>query len=412
MNILKSAEAALKNASTKLIQWLSQPNQSHTGTPREFDARETYRFVGNGLSDKLYKGVQQLITDITGKALPDVPPLVVFNTWHRQMFLWAQMLFAMLIGASICFVGGIAFIVMPFSWLLTAAAFRTMQVSMTHYSAHRTLAKPIWLNELLGELYSVISLTDPLFVYRNGHLGKHHGQLNRKADPDSAFLEKNGFDSGHSVEWYWHHLFFTLVNPAYYTRALWTRFRHNLFATDLVELKGIFYTVVRTVVVITLHGGLITLAICTDHFAFYSMFIAIPLLVIFPILSLFQNLTEHQIEEVPGQPLGLSREMKVTAGRFFGTAWDPTGKWAKTQLMGVLSKAWVCRLLVVGNTELASHDMHHSWTIKWFTESDKKWPMAPYVRAAAINDGEKVKETFGLRAALNHSFSALVSNKH
>ncbi|GAB5379659.1 MAG: hypothetical protein Alis3KO_05500 [Aliiglaciecola sp.] len=399
MSILDRVEAARKTVSQKVTNWFTQPDVAHTGHIPDVDPREQMREVGENLPLFFYLLLQQGITENTGKALSDVPPLVSFTTWHRQFFMWLQLGAGFVLIYLATLIGDAFWLLLPLAWLLIAACLRTMQVSFTHYGSHGTLIQQSkrW-NDWLADVYAMIALSTPLAHYRSGHVGDgHHGKLNTESDPDSRFLIDNGFEPGKTAMWYWRHTFILLLSPNYYLRGLAARVKMNLSFDKGTTVWRPFYVVVIQLLIVLAF-------LAFERLDLYVLGWVIPM-VVYHGLALLQNITEHNLAIVPGQPDDLGPETKYTTCRFFGNYHEN-----RAVLILSLFKAWLAKLLTVGCTELCSHSNHHSFKRRWFYESDIDWMNAPYSRARAVKAGERYKETWGFRDALNHNFKAL-SNK-
>ncbi|WP_367155159.1 hypothetical protein [Methylomonas sp. HYX-M1] len=77
---------------------------------------------------------------------------------------------------------------------------------LIHHTGHGHGAKPRWFGKLLAELAGILTLRQPLEVYRATH-GLHHSEsrfARAGLDPDASFVQKQGFQLGDSV-WlsYW-----------------------------------------------------------------------------------------------------------------------------------------------------------------------------------------------------------------
>jgi len=384
------------------------------------DIRETMTKAGSWLPVPLYLAMQQLITEITGRAPRDVPALIELTSLARQLITLSVMLLSLVAIhtlTSSAMVFGLAFV--PIFWLYIAVSLRTAQVSFTHYASHYTLLSHHWLNDVVGELWSVVNFSQPLWLYRMGHLVGHHRDLNSPVDPDATFFEDNGFVKGQSLHWYRKHMLKTVFSPSVHWRMFKSRMNANFrpfysieqSPLEHLELKPSRIRVLtRFFAGVAIHVSVAGLAFTSGYGALYLLGYVVPVTVGYQILSLFQNATEHQPGIVPGQSELLRGQTKFTGARYFGTAYQeahPVRWWLSMVFVALPQK-----LLTVGPTELQLHNIHHDPKRVIFELSDNCWAMAPYVaRKAEMDYGIVYKETWGLKDALDESFMALAAMK-
>ena len=67
-------------------------------------------------------------------------------------------------------------------WATVSGVSLFVLTGLVHEASHRLLARPVWFNELAGNLAGWMVLT-PLTAYRTFHL-KHHQTTNREDDPN------------------------------------------------------------------------------------------------------------------------------------------------------------------------------------------------------------------------------------
>ncbi|KZN56856.1 hypothetical protein N474_09555 [Pseudoalteromonas luteoviolacea CPMOR-2] len=396
----------------KLIELFKFARHTQSKAQSHPDIRESMTHIGSKLPRSGYLFVQQLLTEITGKAPSSLPPLIKVTQLLRQIMTLTFLTTGIWLTSLFLEFGLLLFPIWIIAVLLISASMRTMQVSFTHYAAHGTLHRNKWVNRVLGEAYSILSLSTPMWMYKLSHIGGHHGRLNSIADPDASFFDKWGYQAGRSISWYWLHTIKLIVSPSYYTKLFAERARANFAPftvepglTSMMPTKRSIRT--RQWAAIGFHSVLPVIAIEFGFGLLYLMGYLLPLVFGFGVLSLFQNLSEHQPALVPGQNPMLKAETKFTAGRFFGKEYDsnaPIKWWAYMLFVAAPSK-----YLVVGNTELCSHDVHHAAEVRFFSVSDKEWANAPYVRRDAVNQGAVFKENWGIKDTIEHSFIALKS---
>ncbi|USE68348.1 hypothetical protein CTT31_04120 [Pseudoalteromonas maricaloris] len=399
------------------INLFKRPKNTDRRQPQQSpptDIRESMVNIGAKLPSIFYLGIQQALTEISGKAPKSLPALIEFSAGHRQMMTLMFVLIGIMMTSLAISLSWLGIPLYLIAFLMISASMRTMQVSFTHYATHGTLHRNSKFNDLLGEAYSVFALTTPMWMYKLSHIGGHHGRLNSVADPDASFFDNWGYKPGKFIEWYWMRTFCLLLSPLYYAKVLISRMRANFLPysvdsvlTTTLPSKRVIRQ--RQLAAIGFHLTLPAIALASGFGTLYLLAYLLPLIVGFAILSLFQNLSEHQPKLVRGQNPNLKAETKYTAGRFFGKAYTPEAP--LTWWTYMLFVAMPSKYLVVGNTELCSHDVHHAAESKFFLASDKQWAMAPYVRRNAVSEGAVFKENWGFKATIEHSFHSLTQPK-
>jgi fatty acid desaturase len=96
--------------------------------------------------------------------------------------------------------------------------------SLVHEASHYNLARPAWLNDLLGNLAGNLLVT-PISAYRALHL-KHHQTTNRDDDPFLVFKSR------------WMILFGAPTAVALAHGYAWRRLRGRAFGRYLIETSG------------------------------------------------------------------------------------------------------------------------------------------------------------------------------
>ena len=109
-------------------------------------------------------------------------------------------------------------------WAMVSAVSLFVLTGLVHEASHRLLARPLWLNELAGNLAGWLLLT-PLSAYRVFHL-KHHQTTNREGDPNAPLNSRWMLGFGSMV-------YVTLIH-----RQAWRNLRGRTFGRYLVETAG------------------------------------------------------------------------------------------------------------------------------------------------------------------------------
>jgi fatty acid desaturase len=222
------------------------------------------------------------LTFLRGVALPGEKPLLTVTP--------LMMFFATLGGYAVsilCFqifwyLG--FYLLLPLAFILGQAAVWTLYM-IEHHAIHGAIAPKPWLNHLVAEVSSVVSLTIEPEKYKRSHNSRHHVPkiLATDGDPDRRFLESWGFVGGKSLDYYYRQLFLTLINPFYYLKSFAKRLHMNLVSAPVVH---------RVYVVIWWSA----IAILTLQFNLWGAFLGYVSVIIvgYGMSALLQTLCEHR----------------------------------------------------------------------------------------------------------------------
>lgn len=154
-----------------------------------------------------------------------------------------------------------------------------------HQAVHGAISKRRWVNRLVAELASIVTLAQPPSLYRPRHLREHHHpqRLATSGDPDYRWLKKLGFIEGLEMAEYWALLWRLLRSPAFYLNNVVSRVRGHLLGSPLAQrLSLIFWWAL-----------LITASVALQLWVALVMYLVL-LVVALPISALLQTITEHR----------------------------------------------------------------------------------------------------------------------
>lgn len=378
-----------------------QRNLQSKSVFRPADPREAMRVLPGWL--------QPMLTELTGKALPSEEP---WFRWSRGGRLAATLLeFATGIGGSVAFAmaGGPCLVLLPVTWLMTVSAARTLQTGAgVHHAAHNNLLppaqpdQPARLNNLAGEVASLLAWIQPLSGYREDH-GPHHWKTGTEDDPDIRFLvEVGGLRPGQPVACYWRQFWRTLFSPMFHARFLKARLRANLVTAPWSRRLAAWVWLVL-LLGIPLYGGWF-LAALAGYF--------LPVMLFQQMAAWAGLLGLHQWVRIGEGTLSKKQVLAgLTSGRFIGEAAPSPGlrgwakAWAWTRWTVRMLTVHLAARMAVVQGDLPSHDWHH------FKPESPDWPNHAYARRDDLLGGGPnaplYTELWGVGAAINATFERL-----
>jgi hypothetical protein len=251
------------------------------------------------------------------------------------------------------------------------------------------------LNDILGELVSVLGWLAPLAQYAADHR-LHHNRLATADDPDMRLIQKLlRIVAGLTQPKYWAHLWRLLVSPKLNLAMTMTRLRADLItATGWRRLASWAYGL-----------GLLAFVAITGLWLEFAVAYILPVGIMFTMGAVLQTLSEHTWVHT-GQGRDPKRRVwaRLTRNRFFGEmppddgagwlAW--TKWWVRMLFIHAPLRAWICPV------DLTDHARHHA------QPNDRNWPRSAFARrydeAGAEAAGTPYQEVWGLANALNLTF--------
>lgn len=350
------------------------------------DPRESMR--------RLWRPLQWLLTELTGKALPGQKPPFRWSPAGRFVLSLAFLALGLSLSYTALDSGGVAWVLLLPGWLLTVSAMRTWQTSFVHHAAHGNFIQPPVIGSLLADALSTMVWIQPLSGYEPDH-ALHHAKIATKYDADLRFLIALGFSPGRPIREYWAKLFFMMVSPSFHLKYALFRLRANFVTAPPLRLTAACIWTLAALGV-TIVAPLTALVLWL-----------IPAWPLYQIAGLLQLLTEHnwvRIGDGRDQPrVVLSR---LTNARFIGDPLpDAVAPWTA-------QAGWWLRLmflhlpqrLSIAQGDLPNHDWHHR-------EPKGDWANAAYSRSLSLHDKRwpTATELWGTRRALEQTFRLLAA---
>lgn len=244
-----------------------------------------------------------------------------------------------------------------------------------HQAVHGAISKRRWINRLVAEFASIVTLAQPPSLYRPRHLREHHHsqRLATSGDPDFRWLNKLGFVAGREIEEYWALLWRLLLSPDFYLNNIASRLRGHLFGSPLAHrlFLGLWWAL------------LIAASATLQSWAALMTYLVL-LVVALPISAMLQTITEHRwgTKASPRQK---------TYPRLLPVDENP--------LLFPIYFYWRSAVL---STDLPQHQLHHQKPVTL------DWPMVAYSAEARADLHHAV---WGIRRHFEVAFASLSQAK-
>lgn len=105
----------------------------------------------------LPKWMQPLLTELTGKALPEEEAPFRWSWWMRLAVAWLLLLGSVTAGGALLTAEPIYWLLLPMTWLFTVSSLRAFQTTFVHHASHGNLSGRAWLDKVLGEIMSTVT---------------------------------------------------------------------------------------------------------------------------------------------------------------------------------------------------------------------------------------------------------------
>lgn len=364
------------------------------GSPLNNDPRETML--------RLPRWLQPLLTELTGKAPPDEQPWLRWTTAGRLTATLFTFLASIAASMTAVWIGGWAWLLLPFTWLLTVSSTRVFQTGLVHHASHGRLLRNPRANDFFGELLSLLAVISPLTIYRAFH-NKHHSGLGGEADPDLRFIASLGLQPGLTVREYWQRFWVTLLSPRFHAIYLLARLKENFLRAPASRrlASGLFAL------------ALLGAAAVTGLWLEFALGYLLPITILTQMSAWAGLLGLHQWVPARGAQSKRAALASLTSGRFVGEpapapslrGWPRARAWigwtVRTGTVHLFQK------LAVVPGELASHDWHHEHPVSW------EWANHAYARRDSRAQDEQRRPTYtefwGVGRAIEATFERLAA---
>jgi fatty acid desaturase len=280
--------------------------------------------------------------------------------------------------------------------LMVLALSRRMTAVILHQAVHNRLSGVEIVDRLIGEVCSILSMSQGYKSYQEDHCGSHHSPetFATAQDPIIMFMKKSGLDERQTKQDIVLGFLTCLLSPKFHLGFLAKRLRHNLSFSSPLRTSIVLAVLVGTGALFYLQGSALGAA----------MFVA-ALVVGYQISAFIEICSEHlwygNSEEIRSTPYFYA---DISWGRFCGLPY-PT-KLSNVPMWYFLNVFYhlpIRLFILVG--DLPQHDFHHRHPIV------THWLNAAELRNNALvvlrdNEPEYI-DIWGLHTALNHVFDQL-----
>lgn len=348
---------------------------------------------------------QAFWTWFTGKALPHQQPLVR-QTWWSYLALTLVIYLAGLglsaAALSLRFDGwGIALAVGMGATLSSA---RVMILVIAHQCIHGCFSRRRWLDRIIGELVTVLTVFQGAKAFRDEHFHAHHREaiFATEDDPPVQVLMSLGMRPGMTRWELWQQALFVFLSPGFYLRGAAERIWGNLTSPPWRRVLFILWFGFWISLPLWLENGLAVLAIA----------FILPVVFLAQLSALLDKMGEHAWL--------VDRDLSYGKRHYHvSSSWARfCGRGVPIQRIGTLSGAlawggWILSMLfyhlparlfvLVG--DLPNHDFHHRYP------ATPNWMVAAYARQLDIDGADPnappYSEVWGLFQAIDVMFGGM-----
>ena len=198
--------------------------------------------ISLGVRESMYKSlpiwVQPILTSLTSKPYQgevEFTPTTKYGAIFRSvcsiglgvLISKASITYSdRLLACSISIFGG---------WCLTLHGMRMLRLTIEHACAHHAVFSNRFLNRLLGEFISILTVTRSFLTYQKAHTKIHHTHhlLSAHDETYEYLINMVRLKPDMNVSQMWRHLWTTLVSPEFHLRA-WLQRCKGCFASPYV----------------------------------------------------------------------------------------------------------------------------------------------------------------------------------
>lgn len=292
------------------------------------------------------KLLSALLTLIRGIAQEGETPLFDAGPWGYLLFSGVALTIGVLSTHIILGLNTLAlYPLLAISFMASQAALYTTYMLGVHQgSGHGNLSRKQWVNHLIADFASVVTLSIGREAYRKEHGVDHHNpdKLGTLKDPDLRWWHYWGFVPGKPVEYYWRQFFLTLVNLKYYGVYLLVRLKANFIDAPNY----------RKAISLGWWASLITLAFTFHALPTLLIGYVLPVIVGMGISALCQGLSEHRwLYQGANEDKTFPRLLEIE----LPASCNPM-EWIQFIVLAGFYLYWQTAVL---STDLALHQLHH-----------------------------------------------------
>lgn len=301
--------------------------------------------------------------------------------------------------------GAWAMTLLAAGWCLTVSGARRLVSTVVHQCIHGRFSGQRRLDQLLGELVTVLTFTQTAAAYRREHFEQHHrfGVFATGQDPAAQFMARIGFRPGLSVRRLWAQLCINLVSPLFHWRFFAQRALSNFITASPGRMAAAY-----------VHGLAWGAAIALGWLDCQAVLLGfvVPVVVLYQTSVMLEFVSEHAWF-VPTPNVAHARDVHrthswarfcgaTTPARASASAMTYAGHWIAWSFAHALYHLPV-RLMVLPG-DLPQHDFHHR------SPNTPDWQTAASARRRYLSEAnEEALEFWGLHRAIHHVFTGLAS---
>jgi fatty acid desaturase len=330
-----------------------------------------------------------LLTLIRGIAEDGETPLFDAGPWGYLLFSGTALTIGILsthiiLGLQILALYPLGAITFMFS---QAALYTLYHIGVHHGAGHGNISRKQWINHLVADIASIVTLSIGREAYHKEHGVDHHNpeKLGTFQDPDFLWWDRWGFVPGKSLDYYWRQFWLTLVNPKYYWAYLLKRLKANFIDAPNY----------RKAIALAYWATLFGLAFGCNALPTLILGYILPVILGMGISALCQGLSEHRsLHEGDNKDKTFPRLIAFD----FPTSRNPL-EWMKSIALAGFYLYWQAAIL---STDLANHQIHHD------RPGNKKFHLVAYSKAA---QRDRIKAIWGIRNHFREAFLSLSKAK-
>jgi fatty acid desaturase len=345
---------------------------------------------------------QHFWTWLTGKALPHQQPLIRHN-WMTYLLVTMTVFLGGLALSSV------AIATTPTLWwlmliaglVLTQHGARTMILVIAHQSLHRRFSGNPRLDQVIGEMVTVLNVYQDFQTFKEEHFDNHHRRaiFATVADPPVQFLFSLGFLPGMTRSRLRRHAAVVFVSPKFHWVNFQDRLTCNLRRGAWRRAVFFGWAAFWLSVPFWVPNGWLVLLVG----------FVLPVVILSQTAALLDRLGEHTWL-VPPDPEHGSRfyTASATSARFCGSPVPqkglpgPAAAWGRWLLVTVFYHLPARLMVIVG--DLPNHDHHHRHP------TTPLWMISGYARQWDIDSGDygpPYTEVWGMWAAIDKMFDTM-----
>jgi len=345
--------------------------------------------------------MQPFLTWLAGRPLPDEKPWPL--NWKHHL---ASALLSVAVGISLSLVAAIQLgwwlILLYPGWLLTTHSVRKLRAVISHQCSHANFSGNEKFDHAIGELTSIVFLTQSYSAYAKEHIQGHHSKKHMTLeDPTVAFIFMMlGGRAGVPKRELWRRFYGCIWNPLFHLKFIRTRLSSAFRGRPNLHRAGI----------VLFWGGLIALTALTGEWLIFVLAWLIPLTVVLHVSECYRLAGRHIFPTVLSVR-GRNILAAYTNGIFLGDR-VPGRELSFLPRMAAWAKWWLRlafvhlpgRLLVVVG-DAPAHDFHHRFpnTPDWadYIHAREKLVREP------LEGWPDFTEVWGVWAAVDACFESL-----